>query len=318
MKKSVTLLFSVVLMSLVGCQRNGDEPLLKSDYPVFTASTEVFTPTSKTSLTPERAVVWSADDRVAIFQGSSIADEYVIAQSSVGKTNATLTILKDNGVENGDFSAGVKLPGNVAYYPYSSELALSGSAFDDEVVYRLEGVLLPEVQTYASKSFANGAFPMVAVTQAKPDHNLKFKNVLGAIKLQLKGTQKIQSVKIEGADGEKLSGAASVTAYSDNSVPSIIMSSDANRSVILDCGDGVQLDQYMATDFIIALPPTEFNNGFYIEVTDSNDRKVVFTARSANTVYRSSILVMPAVVVPDNMNGGTEDVNKGEDVGINK
>jgi hypothetical protein len=68
------------------------------------------------------------------------------------------------------------------------------------------------------------------------DHNLKFKNVLGAMKLQLKGSMAVKSIKIEGANDEILSGAANVTAYTSNLTPAITMTGadQASKSVTLD------------------------------------------------------------------------------------
>jgi hypothetical protein len=137
---------------------------------------------------------------------------------------------------------------------------------------------------------------MVAVTKNMADHLLKFKNLCGVLKLQFQGTQSVKSIKIEGLSGEKLSGAATVTAYADNLKPAIKMSSDALAEVTLDCGDGVQLSTAEATDFYIVLPPVSFENGFNVTITDINDAVMTLTARTANTVLRSSILTMPVMI----------------------
>ena len=156
---------------------------------------------------------------------------------------------------------------------------------------------------------------MVAVTANMADHNLKFKNVSGAMKLQLKGNLVVKSIKIEGANGEKLSGAATVTAYANNLAPVIKMADDASTEVTLDCGDGVLLSESEPTNFYIALPPVLFENGFTVKVTDVEENVQTITAEAANTVLRSSILVMPEVTLES-----TNQTNKGDYVdeyGIN-
>ena len=166
---------------------------------------------------------------------------------------------------------------------------------------------------YEENSFANGAFPMVAVTQATEDHNLNFKNVLGAMKLSLKGLCVVKSIKVEGADGEKLSGAATVTAYANNPTPSIKMtgSDDVCKSVTLDCGEGVQLNETEVTNFFIALPPVLFEKGFTVTVTDVEKNEYTITATDDNTILRSSILVMPEVAIEqkevEDSEGGSGD-----------
>ena len=185
--KKITLSLAVAVIALASCQK--PEAAL-SVAEQFSALVESFESPTKTSMTPEKYVVWSQNDRLAIFQGSTLADEYKVSDASVGKANGTFSIVADDSNINGDFSAGTGLPCNVALYPYADDLTLTGSALEDEgTIYEIEGLTLPAEQVYVEESFANGAFPMVAVTENLADHNLKFKNVLGALKLQLKGTQ---------------------------------------------------------------------------------------------------------------------------------
>ena len=82
---------------------------------------------------------------------------------------------------------------NIAYYPYSTDVKFAKSGND----YTLK-VTLPSEQIYAPKSFGNGSFPMASVSA---DADLTFKNVCGGIKLQLKGTCKVESIVIEGNNG---------------------------------------------------------------------------------------------------------------------
>ena len=307
--KKLILLVVMAAMALVGCQKSELVGQNESN-DVFTATVEGFGYQTKTSLTPENYVVWSADDRLAIFQGSAIADEYQLADGCDGLNGGSFKWVAKDNVVNDDFTAGTELPCNVAYYPYSQGLILKGDMQDDgKKIFTLANVMFPEIQYYAENSFGNGAFPMVAVTANVADHNLKFKNVGGAMKLQLKGSIAVKSIKIEGANGERLSGAASVTAYANNLTPAITMTGtdEASKSVTLDCGDGVQLNTTEATDFFIALPPVLFQNGFTVIVTDVEKKEYTVTATVANTVLRSSILVMPEVLFEDSGEGAPEE-----------
>lgn len=45
---------------------------------------------------------------------------------------------------------------------------------------------------------------MVAVTNSMTDYNLKFRNINGALKLQLYGEYSVKKIKIEGNNGEIL------------------------------------------------------------------------------------------------------------------
>ena len=297
------IIISALLMAaLTGCQETIENvaPVAKAE--VFEAVVEEFTADTKTSLTGLNNVVWSEGDNLAIFQGCSVADRYQVTDATAGTGNGKFTIVSDNSGEvNGDFSSGVEIATNIAFYPYAENLSCVNARLTDTetgnevAAYAVSGVVLPEVQNYVADSFGEGTFPMAAVTATLGDHTLKFRNVCGAMKLQLKGTDIVKSVRIEGRNSEKLSGAATVTAYPTDLAPVITMADNASASVTLDCGDGVQLNESTPTSFLISLPPILFTKGFKVTVTTSEDETRTIETASANTVLRSSVLVMPPV-----------------------
>ena len=306
--RKLNILFTAMAWLFAGCHKPELVDHVTENLS-FEATVEDFDIQTKTSLAPGNYVVWSSGDCLAIFQGSSIADEYILAEGSAGLNSGSFRWVADNNTVNGDFSAGTELPCNVAFYPYSADLTLTGDMEGNKTAYVLSNVVLPATQVYSADSFGNGAFPMVAVTENMEDHNLKFKNVLGAMKLQLKGSMAVKSIKIEGANGEILSGAANVTAYTNNLTPAITMTGadQASKSVTLDCGDGVLLNEAVATNFYISLPPVLFQNGFTVIVTDVEDKEYTIAATDANTILRSAILVMPEVVIAESGEGFPEE-----------
>ena len=298
----------LIASALFGCQEQIEELDSASKAEVFEAYIEEFTTATKTSLTQTNNVVWSENDHVAIFQGSSIADKYKVTSSSVGSTNGKFTIEADNSGEvNGDFVSGNEFPTNVALYPYADNLSCSNGQLNEDNVasYVIDGIVLPQIQSYTEKSFGEEAFPMVAVTNGLADHTLRFKNACGAMKLQFKGTDAIQSITIEGRNGEKLSGSATLTIYPTNAAPAIELSQNAPTSVTLDCGEGVQLNEETATSFIISLPPVAFTQGFKVIITKTNGETKKIETASTNTVFRSSILVMPELTIESSETGDT-------------
>ena len=281
MKKFFSAIFSAVVL-FAACQKNEiAEP--SRDGQVLYAAIEDWAST-RTVMDEDNNVRWSEGDQIVAFVNSTLGLKYQVTASSVGQTSASF-----DEVGSGGLNAGTELDHIIAYYPYSSAVKVAKSGAD----YALE-VALPSEQTYAYKSFGNGSFPMVAVSHT---NNITFRNVCGGMKLQLKGTSKIAYIKVEGKNNEKLSGKASVTAYTDGSKPSIAMADDASTSAVLNCGSGVQLNQDDATDFIISLPPTVFTKGFTITVTDVNGGAQVIETSKSNTVLRSSLLKMPVVTV---------------------
>ena len=300
MKKLLILLTSAALFA-AGCQSEIQTPSSQDNGTDFKAAIETVEVGSKTSMDADLNIYWLQYDQLAIFQGFNIADKYQVTENTAGTSLGVFTLVADySGAVNDNFTSGmeVDINTNIALYPYQDNLSCSIKVESDNIkAYVISNVVIPEIQHYAEDSFGNSSLLMTAVTQTLGDKNLKFMNVLGAMRLQLLGTDVVKSVKIEGKNGEKLSGKSEITAYADRKTPVITMSDDAYTSVTLDCGEGVELNTSKATSFIIALPPVDFANGFKITLTTSEGETKVLetTAASAQTnkILRSTLLSMP-------------------------
>lgn len=292
MKKQ--LLGLMTILSVLGaCQKNEVTSLSKDETIRATIEDNGVT---RTIMDKNNNILWSENDQIIAFMKSSYGHKYQVKPSFVGKPYADFSVVSyGNG---SDLSAGNEWTHNVVYYPYSedTECLKSGANYELKVI-------LPSEQAYIPDSFANGSMAMVAVSES---NNITFKNVLGGIKLQLKGTHKVTSIKIEGKNNEKLSGPAVITAYTDNSTPAITMTSGAYKSITLDCGNGVQLNKDTSTDFIISLPPISFTMGFNVIITDSENATITLETNETNTVLRSSLLKMPVVNIDDKNSSDNE------------
>ena len=280
MKKS--FIYIAALTLLAACNK-AESPVPSQDSDIITAHIEQETST-RTYMDAQNNIRWSEGDQVVAFMKSSYGHKYQLISSFSGKTYADFSLVSSG---SGNLSAGNEWDHNIVYYPYSATIEAEKSGKN----YALN-VVLPSEQTYAAESFGNGSMAMVAVSK---DNNITFKNVLGGMKLQLRGTQKVKSITLQGKNNEKLSGAATVTAYADENKPAITMASNASKSVTLNCGSGVQLSESAVTEFIIALPPVLFSSGFTVTVTDADSKAYTIETDKTNTVLRSSLLVMPPV-----------------------
>ena len=292
MKNIIGILILMVLS--FACQQVGlpVEPVSVSG-PEFTGKVEEFKGQTKTAR-EGNSVVWKSKDQLAIFQGALTPDKYQVKEECAGKTSATFEI-----IAKGESSNTNELQTNIAIYPYESDLTCDTTTSADGTVtsYQITGVTIPSTQTYAANSFADESFLMAALTNGLNDHTLNFKNLCGALKLQLKGTAKIKTIELRGNDNEPVSGEATVIVYPNGSAPTIEMSADASRAITLDCGDGVQLSENTATDFLIAIPPTAFEKGFTVAITDANDGGTELKTTKQNAVQRSYIHTMPELVI---------------------
>ena len=285
MKKNI-LSALAICAALFGCQKNEISETRPSGVELHATIED--DASTKTVMDENNNIRWSEGDQIIAFMKSSYGHKYQVKSSFIGETYADFS--KVSSSNGDDLSAGMDWDHIVAYYPYAESIKCAKSGNN----YALN-VVLPFEQTYAAESFGNGFFPMVAVSE---NNNITFKNVLGGIKLQLRGTQKVKSIKLDGKNNEKLSGAAVVTAYTDPELKhAITMESGASKSVILNCGSGVQLSESTATEFIISLPPVLFSKGFTVTVTDDAGNEQTIETDKENSVLRSSLLVMPEVTL---------------------
>lgn len=296
----------IFMLLVVACRQI--EPLVEqelSDGPEFTAHIEEFDVPSKTSLANGNSVVWSSGDQIAIFQGASVADRYHVKEDNVGtKKGAFAIVAKAEGNSATTFQT------NIALYPYEEGLECTTVIEDSEVTsYKITGVTIPSVQTYATGTFPDESFMMAAITDGLEDHTLNFKNLCGALMLQLKGTMKVKSVMVQGHDSERLSGEATVTLSSDRSSPIIEMSSGAAVTATLDCGEGVQLSESTTNEFIVTLPPTQFVKGFTVSIIGADGTVARIVTSKQNSVGRSYMHSMPELTV--NANEGNLVCNTG-------
>ena len=300
--KRISILLAAAL-TLAACQKNETPALVAG---TITAQIEQEAAPTKTYMDANKNIRWSEGDQVVAFMKSSYGHKYQLKSGFAGKTYADFTLISGN---SGDLSAGIEWEHNIVYYPYSesAEAEKAGSGY-------VLSVTLPAEQNYAVGSFGNGSMAMVAVSE---DNNITFKNVLGGMKLQLKGTQKVKSITLEGKNNEKLSGAAVVTTYAGETKPAITMSDGASTSVTLHCGSGVQLSESSATQFIIALPPVVFTKGFTVTITDTESNTYTVGTDKENEVLRSSLLVMPAVSLESGQGSEPQEGDYIDEYGIN-
>ena len=279
MKKSLFSLLAAALC-LVACQV--EEPINASKSGDVLSAMIEQSEMTKTALDQNNNIRWSENDQIVGFMKSSYGHKYEIVPSFAGKTYADFT--KVSSSDGDKLSAGIEWDHNVVYYPYSEAV----SCVKAEKGYALS-VELPAEQTYTVESFSNNLFPMVAVSE---DYDITFNNVCGAVMIQLMGIQQVKTIKVEGKNNEILAGEATITAAADQK-PVIKMNSTTATAVTLNCGEGVQLNTNTPVEFIIALPPVEFTNGFTVTVTDDSNTEYTIEAKKANTIERSKLLVMP-------------------------
>ena len=258
----------------------------------------------KTAMDPQNNIIWSAGDQVSIFNKSTINSLYKVKPGTEGDTSCTLI---HSSTPSDSFVGGFEMEHVISWYPYSDKASCLS---DGNGSYTVSGIQIGTAQTYSKDSFSQEAFPMAAVST---NTDLTFRNVCGALMLQVTGDTRITSVSLCGNSGEKLCGEAEVTVSPDGT-PVVAMKDTASETVVLDCGAGVQLNSSEAVKFIIVIPPTDFASGFTATLKDIAGETYEFKTEEQNTVGRSSLHVMPVVDLKD-AGGDLSGNNPGENQG---
>lgn len=222
---------------------------------------------------------WHEGDLVSVFCGSTLNSKYQFDGKS-GDKGGELTAVES--VASGNLSTGNELDKVFAIYPYDVAARISESG--------VISASLPAVQSYAEESFGKDANTMVAVSQNLDNPYLGFKNICGYLKVKLYGEATVQSIELKGNNGEKIAGAAAVTA-AYGTMPQVVMNSDATDSITLDCGSGVALSS-TPTEFWFVVPPTTFSKGLTIKATATDGRVFEQTTSKSVSIERNKIQPM--------------------------
>lgn len=241
-------------------------------------------------------VLWDTDDVVSIFKGYSRPSVYAVLPGTEGNTSCILVEYDTFGAssEIGEKPDYKVLNDNVAYYPYYGvrSVTANGDAYDLEV----------EFGRRQDNNWLGESFPMVAVTEGTDDKDLSFRNVMGLLRLQLGGNFPIDSVVVQGHNGEKLSGKATVS-QSYNGTPVVKMAADASETVTS------RMFRRENKDVIMAIPPMTFSKGLTVSVyTAFAEEPVVVSTDNPVEIVRSAMVSMEPVdlrdsfaeLVPDN------------------
>ncbi len=216
-------------------------------------------------------VLWNAGDQIVVRNGNGATATYRL---TAGENTTEGTFLSSE--DDNDFFQ----PTYTAVYP------ATGNSITGEGTAT---ITLPATQSYAANSFANGAMPMMTVSD---DQTLAFKNMLGGICFPMTGDNLTVTrlVLTSNNTADHLSGV--FAADYNNGQPTLSYTSGGTNSITLDCGAGVTLDATTATDFTIMLPAGSLANGFKLEVYNGESKvfeKTNDATLGADFISRSAI-----------------------------
>ena len=279
------LLFAVAAFMFVGCNNafedKGNSRLTLSELPTLTAAFDEDADT-RTYVENNKFLRWHEGDLLTAFYGNTLNRQYRF-NGATGANSGTFSHVPSGELETGNMFDRI-----YAIYPYDAGATIT----DDGII----SYSVPAVQNYAEASFGKDANTMVAVTENIEETFLGFKNLCGFLKVKLYGEGVVKSLELKGNGGEKIAGQATITATFD-SEPEVVMADDAAESITLDCGEGVALsaDAENPTEFWVVVPPTTFESGITITVTNTDGGVFEQTTTNAVAIERNEIQPMSAV-----------------------
>lgn len=248
---------ALAILAAVSCEKNEVPGNELSGEPI-TLTASITNGGTRTSLgdwdnaAGEFPVLWSKADEIAVIQGSNVF-KFVLV-SGEGTTSGVFICENHEG-----FQASQAFQ---AFYPYRDNLLNEDGNVDFEVVAR---------QNHLTNTFNIDVAPMAAYSASGT--SITFANLFSVLKLQLKGkTETVRSIEVTSMTNANLCGPA-VFSFSEGGMPALKgwkWNNSSTRTVILDCGEGVQLKTDEPTDFMIMIPPGVGQGWAIVIKTDEN------------------------------------------------
>lgn len=234
---------------------------------VLVATQETPEGDTKTALSGSQ-VVWNSGNQIKVFNAANPNGKVFTLTSGVGKTT-------------GEFS-GELLSGNGPFYAVYPASA-AGTLSDGKV-----SITIPQGQELTAGSFGNNANISLAQADNLTDA-LHFKNVLGAVCIQVTSSILAKRVRIQTKADEPLWGSATVQMV--EGVPALTLAPGTADNQIVEA---TTADPASGTAFYLMLPPGTLASGFVAQVA-AGENAMLKEAPAAenNKIVRSGIVAMP-------------------------
>ena len=307
------ILLTAALAMLAACTK---EPLPETTIGTGQSSTVTFTAKAevsdnaltKTTLTGSDAegydVVWSSGDAFRLMYKYGRYYSYwgyltYSISSTPGKTSADFSTT--DSFKSEDFSKPV-----VSFYPAS----LVPDGIDGKTSSVTGPLIWPAVQEYIAGTASR--CPMVSLN-TDPAGTFTFKNLGGILRLTVKGSGRITSIRIS-AD-QKMSGSFLFSSDVD-SVEIVMQNEDGeDGSILLDCCEGVQLSE-SGVDFHFNVPAGTYS-GFKVEFYDGDFPLGTLTAKK-NIIIERSCITTASMTAPSPAAGNLLSVDQARTVTKNE
>ena len=268
MKKVVRILglCALAVFAFTSCNKEKETEL------TFKASITQPTNTSKTHIGANDSLVWDNGNTIKVFNANGVEGDFTTTDSNVPE--ATF-----NGT----------LPQTSTYTAFYPSAAVNGQAVT---------LSLNANQNYVDSNFGNDTYPMAAAGTLENDIvRFQFHSPASVLRLLLKSDNNctVKSITMIGGANDKLAGDI---VYNSFTAPESYSFSNTTNTVVLDCGNGVQLAANEETHFNIVVLSGTMSIGTRFEVRDMNGNIIkTLTTTRPNTLTAEHILIMPVMEI---------------------
>ena len=285
------LLFMLAIVAFAACEQAPieEQSAVRQDTPE-TITVGFEGDDTRIQLNEAQKTVWTKGDLVSVFYRSNANQQWKYD----GETGARTANLKrvDAGTATRDMDR------VVVVYPYNEDYYINPETYNVQAS-------LPAVQNYLKDSYGLDGNIMISSSEY---NQFSLKSVCGWLKLQLTGDgETIKSIKFRGNDGEQVAGELYINstdataalasdmgdADDNNAGGNLVFEDTILTEVTLNCGEGIALGKN-ATAFYIALPPQTFEQGFTVEIEDTEGYVMEQSTDKALTIERNTIKPMAA------------------------
>ena len=217
-----------------------------------------------------RYLKWLPEDKIGVYNAESNKFETFVNVNEEASSTAVFEGV--NSVQDVYY----------AVYPYSE----SHSYAKRDMIMTVD---LPAVQKYSTGSFGLDANPMVAL--AGQGEKFFFQNLCGVLVINITGDVSVKSISVtlldESGNLAPVSGKHTVSMDYIES-PSLAFTEESQKSVTLDCGDGVALNASEPTPFHVVLPAGTYS-GITVSVLTTDGGIMVKHGKNSLRIRRSRV-----------------------------
>lgn len=270
-----------MLIALVGCSDGGDDPVVEP-----TTGDDKIPAAGITVESPEGlSFAWEEGSTISLFR-SKTNEKFVY-------NSASNEFEKKDKLEKKE-----PMDANYGVMPYKGTTRVANGEVKME---------FPSRQTYAANGVCFAENPMVGVSASASTTDMQFKNLGGYAVVKVYGTAVIKSIAIEGMNGETLAGTAMVAPEVDAD-PTFSITALPSKTVTVTAETPVELGLTAeeATPFYLMVPPTTFEAGFIVILTDSygNVRKKNFKVDEENpaiSIARNEVVEIATIELKEKL-----------------